>query len=262
MITSPHNPRIKILAALHQSRTRRETGLTLIEGVRPAREALTHAKIRTLVLSEKLCGNPEGEALKELAQQRDIEVLVITEGCYRKISGLRHPEGAAVVIVPVKTPASDILKGESRLVVTAGIQDPGNAGAIVRTAEAAGATGCLLLGGVDITHPRFLRAAMGSSFRLPCAAAGVVEFIAEAQKTPLRILAATTSGPAVHYNRADYRSPVAICIGGEGRGLPEEIERAADFKIAVPMSGRVESLNAAVAAGIILYQARMTWIKP
>lgn len=260
MITSRQNSRVKALASLHQSRSRRETGLTLVEGARPVREALLHAEVRTLILSEKLDAAPEGERLRKLARRHDCEVLAVTEECYRKISELRHPEGVAAAIAFREIPLTAVLEGRPRLVVTAGIQDPGNAGAIVRVAEAAGATACLLLGGVDITHPRFLRASMGSAFRLPCAGVELSDFLAAVRKVPVKLLAATTAGDATPYTGADFTPPVAICIGGEGGGLPVEIEQAADCRITIPMSGRVESLNAATAAAIILYQARLTWI--
>ncbi|MFH1037380.1 MAG: RNA methyltransferase [PVC group bacterium] len=260
MITSRQNPRIKALAALHQSRTRRETGLSLVEGLRPVKEALLHANVRTLVLSECLQSTPEGEKIEDLARQRKIEVLRVTDDCYRKLSDLRHPEGAAAVIEIQPVAPAFLLAGEPRLVVAAGLQDPGNAGAIARVAEAAGASGFLLLEGVDITHPRFLRAAMGSAFRLPCAAISAADFLAAARETPVRLLAAVAGGEARAYTDIDFTPPVALCIGGEGAGLPEEIVRAAECRMTIPMSGLVESLNAAVAAGIILYQARRQWL--
>ena len=259
MITSRQNPRIKALAGLQQSRIRRETGLSLVEGLRPAREALLHAEARTLVLSEGMDRTPGGKTLAELAKKREIEVLRLTDDCYRKISGLRHPEGAAAVVALRTIDPESLFGKDARLAVAAGLQDPGNAGAIVRAAEAAGASGFILLEGVDVSHPRFLRGAMGSAFRLPCAALSIAGFLAAAREHRIRILAAGVAGDARVYTEADFTPPVALCIGGEGAGLPGEIEEAADERITIPMSGHVESLNAAVAAGIILFQARRQW---
>ena len=253
IIRSRQNTRIKELAALQQKRVRKETGLTIVEGCRVAREALLYARPRTLVLSERLIGSVPGDNLRDLARERSVEILEIDDSCYGKISGLKHSEGAAAVIPCREVTLEAILTTNSRLIVTAGIQNPGNAGAIVRVAEAAGASGCIFLDGVDLSHPGFLRAAAGSAFRLPCASAGSSAFLTAARKMSIRILAATHSGDGLLYTKADYSPPTAICIGGEGEGLPEDIIQAADSRIFIPMAKPVESLNAAVAAGIILY---------
>ena len=259
MITSPQNPRIKELAGLHRARNRRQSGLTLAEGVRLSREALRDAEAVTLILSNSMDKDPGGEALIGLAERKGVEILRVSDRCYRKISGLRHPEGAAAVIRFRTAVFSELMTADCRLIVPAGIQDPGNAGAIVRTAEAAGAGGCILPGGVDPSHPAFLRAAAGSAFRLPLAGADLDQLIETAKKTGIRLLAAGGSEKGRDYRDADYRPPLAICLGSEGGGLPEAIEKAADELIRIPMSGNVESLNVAVAAGIILYCARKNW---
>jgi RNA methyltransferase, TrmH family len=252
-LLSRRNPRIQGLAALHQGRKRRATGLSLAEGVRVAREALLYAGTETLVLSEKLAGTPAGDELQGLARKRGVEILRISEACYDRISRLESPEGAAAVVKIRELALRELLAPDCRLVAAAGLQDPGNAGAIVRAAEAAGATGCVFLDGIDPGHPRLLRGAAGSAFRLPCAAGKTADFLEAARKVPVRILAAIMAGDALPYREADFTPPVAVCIGGEGGGLPEEIVRGADRLIAIPMAGKAQSLNAAVAAGIILY---------
>ncbi len=258
MITSRQNSRVKDLAALQRKTVRKETGLTIVEGGRIVKEALLYAEPQTLVLSERLIGTNAGEELRDLALKRSIELLEIDESCYRKISGLKNPEGAAVVLTSSKISITDILTEDARLIVTAGIQNPGNAGAIVRVAEAAGASGCLFLDGIDLTHPGFLRAAAGSAFRLPCASAERTNFLATVRSSPIRILAATSTEDGVPYTEAVYNPPAAICIGAEGEGIPKDIIQAADSLIFIPMQEPVESLNAAVAAGIILYRAGWT----
>ncbi len=252
-ISSHRNPRIRGLAALHQGRKRRESGLSLAEGVRLAWEALLYAETETLVLAEQLKGTPAGEELEGLARERGVEILRVSESCYTKISRLENPEGAAAVVkIRGWTPA-ELLTPDCRLVVAAGLQDPGNAGAIVRTAEAAGASGCVFLEGIDPGHPRLLRGAMGSTFRLPCAGGDIGGFLSRAKEIPVRILAASPGPGGIPYDRADFAPPCAVCIGGEGGGLPEEILRAADRRILIPMAGKAQSLNSAVSAGIILY---------
>jgi TrmH family RNA methyltransferase len=258
MISSRRNPRIQGWAELHQGRRRKETGLSLAEGVRVSREALLDAETETLVLSERLAGTEAGKELEELARKRKVEIVLVAEACYDRISRLESPEGAAAVVKIRGWTLTELLTPDCRLVVAAGLQDPGNAGAIVRAAEAAGATGCVFLDGIDPGHPRLLRGAMGSAFRLPCAAGKTADFLKAARQVPVRILATGFDSTALSYREADFTPPCAICIGGEGAGLPGEIIRRADRLITIPMAGKVESLNAAVAAGIILYGAN--WI--
>lgn len=253
MITSRQNSRVKTISGLHRGRNRRESGLSLAEGFRPAREALLYGEVETLVLSEQLQGSPAGEELEALARERGVEILRVADSCYEKISRLKSPEGAAAVVRIGRIEFAEILTPDCRLVAVAGIQDPANAGAIVRTAEAAGATGCVFLGGIDPSHPRLLRGSMGASFRLPAAAGDPGGFLAAAEKIPVRLLAASAGPGGIPYDRADFTPPCAVLIGGEGGGLPEEFLRRADQRITIPMAGKVESLNAAVAAGIILY---------
>lgn len=255
IISSRQNPRIRELSALRRGQRRKETGLSLAEGIRLTKEALHYGKTETLILSEQLAGTTVGEELADLAGRRGVEILRISESCYAKISRLENPEGAAAVVRVPRIEITQLLTPACRLVVAAGLQDPGNAGAIARAAEAAGASGCIFLEGIDPGHPRFLRGAAGSAFRLPCAAGEISAFLKAARKIPVRILATTLAAGSLPYHRADFTPPVAICLGGEGKGLPEEIFQGADQLITIPMADPVESLNAAVAAGIILYGA-------
>ncbi len=259
MISSRSHPRIRALAALRTGKGRREERQVLAEGLRLAREALRYAPVSALVVSESFLREERAGSLIKTARGRGAEVLEVSDSCYTKISDLKSPEGIAAVVRPREYAPDELLNGSARLLVAAGIQNPGNAGALVRVAEAAGASGCLFLEGVDLTHPRFIRAAMGGTFRLPCVAGEVGHFIEEAGRAGIRILAARAGTGSIDFSAADYSPPVAICVGGEGRGLPPEIERAADAAISIPMAAPVESLNAAVAAGIILYRAREAW---
>ncbi len=262
MITSRNNRRVVALAALQQKKKRAETGRALAEGERLCAEAFqSNARVRTLVLSESFRQRPLAADLRDMATSAGAEILEVSASCYQKISALRSPDGAAVEF-RIKLPElSPLLEAPAaRLVVMAGVQDPGNAGAVARVAEAAGATGCVFLDGVDVHNPKFLRATMGSCFRLPCATTNGTMFLKQARQAKIRIMAASVGGDKVmSYEDADYPPPLAVCLGGEGSGLPEEIVRAADNLIVIPMAGKVESLNVAVAAGIILYRARRDW---
>ena len=259
MITSRQHPRIKLLASLKTRKGRKEEQKILVEGTRLVKEASQYAEVSTLVVSELFLRQENADTLINTVREKGAEVLEVSSSCYAKISDLKTPEGIAAVVRPRKFDPDELLNSSARLLVAGGIQNPGNAGALVRTAEAAGASGCLFLGGVDLTHPRFIRGAMGGTFRLPCAAGEVAHFIEAAARAGTRILAARAGAGSIDYADADYSPPVAICLGAEGRGLPPEIERAADSSVFIPMAVPVESLNAAVAAGIILYRARRDW---
>ena len=174
-----------------------------------------------------------------------MRVVRVLDGLFNKLASTESPQGVlALVRMPAWIPA-DLMRGTPLAVVLDGVQDPGNAGAILRTAEAFGATGAVFLKGtVSPSNPKCLRASAGSAFRLPI----VTEI-----PPGLKLYAANpraTRGVA----EADFTAPCAIIIGAEGRGVgPELAARATGLKI--PTTG-VESLNAAVAAGILLYEAR------
>jgi len=264
MISSRTNPRIKALASLQQRKERAAAGLALAEGVHLAVEALaSDIPVETLVLAETACARPEAEALRAQAAANGVEILELADGCYAKISELQSPEGVAVVFRPRAHALADLCGADARLLVAAGVQDPGNAGALVRVSEAAGASACVFLEGADITGGKFLRATMGSCFRLPCLRTDLPAFLQAARQNRIRVLAALGPEPAaelgirsVSYTEADYCSPVAICVGAEGAGLPGELLAAADAFLSIPMRAPVESLNVAVAAGILLYRQR------
>jgi TrmH family RNA methyltransferase len=143
------------------------------------------------------------------------------------------------------------------VVVAAGVGDPGNLGSILRAAEAAGATGCITLpGGADPFRDKAVRGSMGSIFRLPVLAGldavAVVDF---ARRNGLQVVAAD-GGAATAYTAADLRPPTLLVLGAEAAGVPEELRSAADLRVRIPLRSPVESLNVAVAAGVLLFEAR------
>ncbi|MBN2713091.1 MAG: RNA methyltransferase [Planctomycetes bacterium] len=258
MITSRNNPLVKELASLKKGKGREQSGLAIAEGTHLVIDALESGlSIRTLIVSEDFDRN----ALDEITAKAETppQVTEFSRNCFEKISDLSSPEGIGVVF-EISHADMDRLVADSsaRLAVAAGVQDPGNAGAIVRVAEAAGATGCIFLDGIDVHSPKFIRGAQGSSFRLPCAMSSENEFLASLKKHGTRLYV-TALENAKEYDTADYTPPIALCFGNEGLGVPKGICDAADGAISIPMSGKIESLNVSVAAGIILYRARRDW---
>lgn len=262
MITSRRNPQILTLASLATRKGRRETGCTLAEGPHLVRDALqVPSLLQEIVLAED--ASPECQQLAEAARAGGVPILCVNRPCYEKLSALRSPEGIAAVIRFPEVDAPTLLARETRLLFLVGVQDPGNLGALVRVAEAAGVQGCLCVGGAEPDHPKALRASMGSLLRLPCPCAPTEEdALRWLQDACVRLIASALTPDAIPFMDADYASPVAIALGGEGAGLPDRVLRRAAQTVHIPMAGRIESLNVAVAAGILLYEAKRQWEAP
>ena len=257
MITSRVNPLVKELAEL----AAKPQGLrTFAEGYHISREAvLMQGMVRRLICTPEARAVGEGAEISLLAEARCIEIVEVSAECYAKVSRLKSPEGIGVELVLSTACLADLLGDGARLLVAAGVQDPGNAGAMVRVAEAAGASGCVFVGSVEVAGGKFIRAAMGSSLRVPCVRAQAGEFVAAAQGRGVRLYCAEHTPQALPYEEVGYRPPLSLCFGAEGGGMPEEISAAAEHCIYIPMAGQVESLNVAVAAGVVLYHARRFW---
>ena len=173
------------------------------------------------------------------------------------MSDTQTPQGILTVLKKPSYTVDDILQGENPLVmILEDLQDPGNAGTIFRTGEGAGVSGIFLTRTcVDVTNPKVIRSTMGSIYRMPFLyVEDVVSLKQELTQRKIRTYAAHLQGKNT-YDREEYTGGTAFLIGNEGKGLTEEAARTADTLIRIPMCGRVESLNAAMAAGILMYEA-------
>jgi TrmH family RNA methyltransferase len=233
--------------------------LALAEGVRLVEEGLAAGiPIRGAAVSPALEATLRGKTLKAALLEREIRIEEYTEAELEALANTEHPQGVVAVIEPKRWSLSDIrmLTGTTAVVLD-GVQDPGNVGTILRTALGLGATGVIALKGTaDLTNSKVIRSAMGASFHLPAVPATPEEFVAWAKLQRTEIWIAEGSGePAEQLPgwRAD-RSPVALVFGNEGAGISSVLESAATRRVAIPLAQRVESLNVAVAAGILLYE--------
>jgi RNA methyltransferase, TrmH family len=211
------------------------------------------------IVTVAFAGVPPSPADAALIDQlaRRCDVLQVTPRVMDAISPVRTPTGVAALIARREHALHDVLRRQPALVIVAAdIQDPGNVGAIVRSAEAGGATGVLLLGAsADPWSWKALRAAMGSTFRLPVARAGAGTAAADLHGAGLKLIATVPrGGTAMH--EIDMRVPLAIVVGAEGAGVDAALLSAADERLTIPMQAPVESLNVAVAAGVLVYEAR------
>ena len=256
VVTSRANTRVKQLRAAFAGQARLSGGMVAIEGDHLLREALRSGMVfKTVFVSERL----------ELPGwvPYGVEVLRLADDVFRSVVETQSPRGLAALIVPPVPEREDVLgtaseSGRASLILIAcGLQDPGNLGTLVRSAEAFGATGVVTTPGtVSAWNQKALRASVGSVFRMPVVAATVDE-VAGLRARGIRLLAAV--GEDEHGVKAaqevDFVGACALMIGNEGQGLAEEWMEIADARVTIPCPGPVESLNAAVAGSLLLYEA-------
>jgi TrmH family RNA methyltransferase len=233
--------------------------LALAEGVRLVEEALAGGiPIRGAAVSPSLEGTTRGETLKASLTERSIKMEDVPDAELEALADTEHPQGIVAVIEPRRWKLEDIrLVPGTTLLVLDGVQDPGNVGTMLRTALGLGAMGLVALKGTaDLTNPKVIRAAMGASFRLPAVSAAPEEFVAWARLQRSEIWVAEARGEAADQlpRRSGDRAPVALVLGNEGAGVSQSLELAAVRRIAIPLARDVDSLNVAVAAGILLYE--------
>jgi len=247
-----------------------ESGAVGVEGVRLAEEALSSGcRIEAVLFSES--GRRHHARLAPYLDREEIAfpILYTTDRLFEGIADTEHPQGVAALVEPRKVSFDELLapakSAAPLLVVLAGVQDPGNVGTILRTAAAFGATGAVTSasgqsGTASPFSPKALRASAGAALRLPILAGPSLSILlAQLASSNIRTLASSlrdsADQPALAPWEINWCEPVALLVGNEGAGLPEEVERSADARIRIPMSGGIESLNAAAAAAVLFYEA-------
>lgn len=250
-----------------------ESGSVGVEGVRLVEEALrSGCRIQAVLFSES--GERHHERLAPFIDRLEIAfpVLRTTDRLFEGIADTEHPQGVAALVEPRVATLDDLLRVpreacSALLVVLAGVQDPGNVGTILRAASAFGATGAVTSasgqsGTASPFSPKALRASAGAALHLPILAGMSLPILL----TQLRVAGVRTLASSIHEPRegdppllapwdVDWCEPVALLVGNEGAGLPEEVERGADARIRIPMASGIESLNAAAAAAVLFYEA-------
>lgn len=257
-VTSRQNPLVKQLRHAFSQGEPTQEGDIAVEGVRLIEEAIRSGlRLRALFCSESFCSESGGARAERLLPQvgKRVESLALPDDVFRSAVSTEHPQGVAALVTPKKFELNDIVAPGALLVLVVGIQDPGNLGTLLRSAEAFGAGGVILAEGtVSAFNSKVIRAAAGSLFRLPCVSANFAEALSLVRKHELRIIA-TSSHKGTPLPQADLKGGVALLIGNEGAGVPRDALAQADERIVIPHSSQVESLNAGVAAAIILYEA-------
>lgn len=279
MITSLNNGRIKHAIQLKEkSRTRNEEGLFVAEGLKMFEEAPL-SKIREIYCREDVWQKMEESYRKApldklsgiykkimTCEKQGIVVETVSEEVFRKLSDTQTPQGLFFLMEKMTYDLTALLKkaGERKeqkgkrplFLILEDVQDPGNLGTMIRTGEGAGVDGILMSKGTaDIYNPKTIRSTMGSLYRVPFLYTGnLKQTIEQLQKAGIRIYAAHLKGTK-SYREPDYAGGAAFLVGNEGNGLKEETAALADEYIRIPMLGKLESLNAAVAAALLMYQA-------
>jgi TrmH family RNA methyltransferase len=250
VVSSRTNARVKQLRAAFEGRARLSGGLVAIEGDHLLAEALRSGVVlKTVFVSER----------REVPKivPHGVEVLRLTEDVFQSVVETQSPQGVAALIVPPVRVLEDVMVETPLILIAAGLQDPGNMGTLVRSAEAFGATGVLAtLGTVSAWNQKALRASVGSVFRVPVVATTFDE-IAALKARGVRLLAAvgTDDFGTKAVLEVDFTGACAVMIGNEGAGLAAEWMDVADERVTIPCPGAVESLNAAVAGSLLLYEA-------
>jgi RNA methyltransferase, TrmH family len=261
IVQSKQNTRVKELRAALLRPGRGDADLMALEGIHLLAEALrSGVELQTVFVAQgheellsELGLNELG--LAELGLADSIEILALPREVLDSAVTTENPQPVAALARPPHWKWTDLLSSEAPVVVLAGIQDPGNLGTILRSAEAFGAGGVISLPGtVSRWNPKAMRASAGSVFRLPLIVASAQKSFAALREAGVRTLAAMAHD-AQPLGEHDLTGPVALVIGAEGSGLDPRIAAQCDARITIPCPGPVESLNAAVAASVLLYEA-------
>ena len=252
MISSAQNTQVKNIIKLNQkAKARREQGLFIAEGRKMFLEA-PDDWIEKIYVAESML--EDEEVMKKV---RRFSWDAVENGVFRQMCDTQTPQGILTVLRQPSYELEDLLKEEKPLLmVLEDLQDPGNAGTIIRTGEGAGVSGVFLTKTcVDITNPKVIRATMGYVYRIPFFyVEDVVSLEKKLKEKGIRSFAAHLKGEN-SYDHESYKGGTAFFIGNEGKGLTDQAADAADCLIRIPMCGKVESLNAAMASGILMYEA-------
>lgn len=238
---------------LHRQKGRERRGLTLAEGVRLVEEAVgVSGTIESAVYSPLLGKNDRGKQLLASLTALGIELEQVEDSELEKLADTQHPQGIIAVVRAPRWALKDIKVRMGPVLVLDGVQDPGNIGTILRTASGLGAAGIIALPGtVEVTNPKVLRGSMGAVFRLPWVGLSADELLGWARAQKVTLLMAAVNGEPI--SGMKVTPPVAIVLGNEGAGLSPALSKAGT-PVSIPIHQGTESLNVAVAAGILLYE--------
>jgi RNA methyltransferase, TrmH family len=250
MITSNQNPKIKLVRALlGRSKERREAGAFVVEGVRLFEEAMhSHWEFRFVLYDETL--NERGRSKVESPKSQGVDVEEVSASVMKSLSETETPQGILAVLQFSQLP---IPNSPNFILIPDQIRDPGNLGTLLRSAAATGVQAVLIPPETtDAFAPKVVRAGMGAHFKLPIHSMGWDEIEQVVKSAGLQVFLADMDGQS--FWETDLRQPVVLVIGSEADGASESARKLAKYKISVPMSGMMESLNAGVAGSVLMFE--------
>jgi len=256
LLTSRQNPKIKQIRALSVRKQRQQQGVFVVEGIRHVGEAVEFgAEIEYLVYAPDLLTSDFAYSLITQLGIKGIPVFTTPADVFTDIAGKENPQGILAVVKQKLTPLGFLSETNfSWGVAILSPQDPGNLGTLMRTLDAAGADGLIVLeNATDIFHPTAVRASMGTIFWKPVVYASFAEFRAWQNVHNFNIYGTSAKG-SVTYSEADFHRPAILLLGSEREGLGEEHKALCTSLVSLPMHGRASSLNLSVAAGVLLYE--------
>ena len=256
-ITSPKNPRVRHAIGLRERRAREETGLTVVDGVRELERAMAAGARPIEVFADLARLDAHGRELLGVAREKGALVLPTSGQALERLGFGDRSEGiVATVSVPELAVADLRLPDNPLVVVLEGVEKPGNLGAVLRSADAAGADAVIAADPrADLFNPNAIRASLGAIFALPVAAGSSAEVRAELERRGVRIVTARVDAEEL-YTDVDLTGPIAIVLGSEADGLTDRWPAPPALAVRLPMLGVGDSLNVSIAAAVLLYEAR------
>lgn len=257
IIACKQNPIIKEIKTLKEKKYRKYKKLFSVEGLRFVEEALNgEAEIIRVIVSEQFVESLHSKKVLEIIQERGIDAFTIPDKLFMEISDTQNPQGILAVVKKAKYSIDDIMAKDGFVLILDAIQDPGNMGTIIRTADAAGAAGIIISSGcAELYNPKTLRSTMGSIFHVPLVTSNdLVKTITDIKSRGIKVYASHLDA-GKNLFELDMKGNIAIIIGNEANGISKEVLSCADVLVKIPMIGRAESLNASIAAALLMYEA-------
>lgn len=255
MIDNPKAPRVRRIAALARKKDRLAAGQFLVEGPQAVRELLAHAPALALTVYATMGGEPWQFEIDRLADDAGVEIVRVSDEVLVAMADTVQPQGVMAVARLESVSLDEALASAKLVAVLHEVRDPGNAGTVLRAADAAGADAVVFAGeSIDPWHPKVVRSTTGSLFHLPIVSAvSLAETITAAREHGLAVIAADVNGEELRAGDAALSAPTAWVFGNEARGLSESDRALTDRALRLPIYGKAESLNLATAASVCLY---------
>jgi TrmH family RNA methyltransferase len=259
VISSAANPLVKRVRALGDRKQRRRESAFVVQGIQPVWQAVeARADLEVLIVAPDLLRHAGATAMVAAEEAAGVRVIRVTGELFGRIADRDGPSGLAAIVRSTPLALAELASSaDSLFVALQRAGNPGNIGTIIRTASAVGCDGVILIGpSADQHDPAAVKASMGAVFTVPVAtASSAAEFLDWARQHAVTVAATSALGSASYWD-AELSLPLAVLLGSEGAGLPGDLLAAADLRVAIPMTGTAESLNLAVAAGVLLYEVR------